>query len=52
MVFAKNAWDHDPILAHTHTQKKKHLHLKSLAAEASKTEKKNSLSILEAILLS
>ena len=40
MVFAKNAWDHDPILAHTHTQKKKRLHLKSLATEASKTKKK------------
>ena len=53
MVFAKNAWDHDPILAQTHAKKKKQkrLHLKSLAAEASKT-KKHSLSSLEAILLS
>ena len=41
MVFAKNAWDHDPILAQTHEKKKKkRLHLKSLVAEASKTKKK------------
>ena len=41
MVFAKNAWDQDPILAQTHEKKRqKRLHLKSLAAEASKTKKK------------
>ena len=36
-VYTRNAWEHEPLSAQTHSKNKKHLHFLSLAAKAKET---------------